>query len=339
MKWYSPPQKRVDTVVFVHGILGHYITSWGKFPKLLTDDQDLPQLDILMWGYRTGWFSRHNELRIEGAQLVTALQSLVPADSAIVLVGHSMGGLIILKGLVDRMGMGEAQLHPCRAITWITLFASPLNGVWLSGLLHRWAALPLRALKSLHKHLHDLSRGPFVNDLLAAVRRHIYAPAAEDQNNRRIPIRIVAATRDKAVDKEDRDFALTPYTNPAAQQLDATHRKVKLPKSHEDLRYRVLSVDLQVAITRTFKRLCVTVQDARTTADDREVAFEEMRTRYGKLIRLRLGKIKIPENLLESAENELLLLIAAYGLRHDEPPFSVVHRAVTALVGRHKDWR
>lgn len=62
MKWYSPPQRHLDTVVFVHGILGHYVRTWGEFPKLLAEDEELPELDILLWGYRTGWFSRHYDL-------------------------------------------------------------------------------------------------------------------------------------------------------------------------------------------------------------------------------------------------------------------------------------
>lgn len=98
-------------------------------------------------------------------------------------------------------------------------------------------------------------------------------------------------------------------------------------------------MDLQHALARTFKRLCATIDDADTSADAREVALGEIRKRYSKLVRLRLGAIKIPEDKRESAEYELLLLIASYGALHQEPPFTVVHRAATSLQGRHKDWR
>jgi hypothetical protein len=64
-------QTHTDTVVFVHGILGHYVTTWGLFPKLLSEDPDLPELDVLLWGYRTGWISSHHELKVEGQHLVT----------------------------------------------------------------------------------------------------------------------------------------------------------------------------------------------------------------------------------------------------------------------------
>jgi pimeloyl-ACP methyl ester carboxylesterase len=339
MKWYSPPQRHLDTIVFVHGILGHYVRTWGRFPRLLSEDEELPEFDILLWGYRTGWFSRHYELRTEAAHLATSLQGLVRPGSDIILVGHSMGGLVILKALVDRMALGEAQLHPCGAIIWISLFASPLNGVWLAGILRRVFLIPLWALRGLHRHLGDLSRGSFVNDLMSQVTSCIYQPQAEDTKNRRIPIRIIAATRDRAVAANDRNAALAPYRNPAAQQLDQTHTSVKEPMSRDDLRYRVLAADLQRAITGTFRRLCSAVTDAEASSDDREVALEDIRRRYGKLIRLRLSTVKVPEAQQESAENELLLLIAGYGAIHEEPPFSVVHRAATILEARHKDWR
>jgi pimeloyl-ACP methyl ester carboxylesterase len=339
MQWYSAPQQHLDTVVFVHGILGHFLTSWGEFPRLLTEDEELPHLDILMYGYRTGWLARHHELRLEGAHLAGTLQVLVRPENDIVLVGHSMGGLIILKGLVDRMGLGEAQLHPCRAITWITLFASPLNGVWLAGLAKTWAALPLRILRSLHKHLRDMAHGPFIDDLMEQVRARIYEPLADDHQNRKIPIRIVAATRDAAVDEKNRDFALAPYKVPAPLQLDETHTSVKLPASREEPKYKVLSVDLQRAFTRNFRRICATIMDPATSVDDREIAFQELRRRYSKLIRLRLSGIAIPDGSQEEAEKELLLLIATYGLLHEEAVFGAIHRAATALKSRHKDWR
>lgn len=71
MQWYGGMQKHVDTVVFVHGILGHYAKSWGRFPRLLAEDPDLPDVDILLWGYRTGFFARHNRLQIEAGHLTT----------------------------------------------------------------------------------------------------------------------------------------------------------------------------------------------------------------------------------------------------------------------------
>ena len=339
MKWYAWPPKHVDTVVFVHGILGHYITTWGKFPKLLSEDEDLPELDILLWGYRTGLFARNHELHLEGGHLATALETMIEPGSDIVLVGHSMGGLIILKALVDRMTRGLAQSAPCRAVTWISLFAPPLTGSWLAGLANTLIARPLRRISSLYKHLLALSRGTFVEDLMAAVRPHIYEPDAESARHRKIPIRIIAATRDGAVDKPDRDFALAPYTNPPAHQLDQTHQSVKLPPHTADIRYQVLVTDLHKGFARTFRSLSAAAIDPAGSEEDRAAALYEMRKRYGKIVRRRIRDRVRPIELHEQAENDLLLLLATYGVRRDLPPFILVNWAIEQLAAHRPEWR
>ncbi len=49
---------------------------------------------------------------------------------------------------------------------------------------------------------------------MAEVVNRIYAPKVEDASRRKIPIRIVAATRDGAVEKANRDSALALYRDP-----------------------------------------------------------------------------------------------------------------------------
>jgi pimeloyl-ACP methyl ester carboxylesterase len=338
MKFFKT-QQHADTVVFVHGILGHYITSWGEFPRLLSEDPDLPDVDVLLWGYPTGWVKPHNELEAEGKHLITALHAFVRSENAIVLVGHSMGGLIILKGLVDRMIGGHAQTHPCGAVCWITLFASPLNGAWAAGLARRIAGPFLRVLRTLHKHLRDLSRGDFVDRLLAETVNRIYRPGPEDSTNRRIPIRIVAATRDGAVDRSNRDSALAVYRDPEPHQLDETHSSVKLPTHVGDLRYRVLFNDLQLAFARKFRKLCIAATDMGSTAELRESALSEMQRRYGRMLRRRVRDVVRRAELFDSAEAELLLLIAFDGAAKGLPPFDTANRAISALASRHKNWK
>lgn len=306
---------------------------------MLAEDDDLPELDILLWGYRTGYFARHNELHLEGGHLVTALESRVREENDIVLVGHSMGGLVILKGLVDRMGVKGAYGPPCHAVTWISLFATPLTGVWLAGLARDWLALPLRLLRGVHKHLHDLRKGEFVDRLMQEVRRRIYEPVNDNEFCRRIPLRIIAATRDRAVDRADRDFALAPYTNPPVQQLDESHISVKLPRDHEDQRYKVLVVDLHKGLSRTFKRLASAAVDVNSTEVDRRLALFEMTKRYGKIIRRRVRDRVGPLELRHEAENQVLLQLAIYGADYDLPPYILVDRAIEALAQRRPDWR
>jgi hypothetical protein len=237
------------------------------------------------------------------------------------------------------MALGYAQAPPCHAVSWISLFASPLNGVWLAGILRRVFLLPLWLLQTLHRHLHDLSTGEFVKDLMAEVRRCMYAPATEDDRNRRIPIRIIAATRDGAVDKRNREGALAEYTNPPPHQLDEDHTSIKLPTHTGDVRYRVLATDLQSALVGSFKRLCGVVTADETAEADRLVALQEMRRRYGKLIRQRMGALRLPRRMEDVAEDEFLLLIASFGSSRDLPAFVAVNMAMMVLEQRYRDWR
>ncbi len=39
-----------------------------------------------------------------------------------------MGGLVILKGLVNRIRNEHGSTHPVNAVRWITLYSSPLLG-------------------------------------------------------------------------------------------------------------------------------------------------------------------------------------------------------------------
>lgn len=51
---YLGDWRGIDAVVFVHGIGGDFLETWGAFPELLASDPELPELDILLWGYQTG---------------------------------------------------------------------------------------------------------------------------------------------------------------------------------------------------------------------------------------------------------------------------------------------
>lgn len=89
------PWRRIDAVVFVHGIAGHFRDTWGAFPELLHSDPDLPDLDILLWGYRTSYLPQdvHGTGTL-ARNLVSELRVRLEeaADAFLVLVAHSMGG-------------------------------------------------------------------------------------------------------------------------------------------------------------------------------------------------------------------------------------------------------
>lgn len=154
-----------------------------------------------------------------------------------------------------------------------------------------------------------------------------------------MPIRLIAATRDGAVDRKNRDLALADYTNPSPHQLDETHASIKLPVDHADIRYRVLARDLQTALIRTFNRLCKTAVSGDTSKNDRDVVLREMARRYGKLIRPRLEKLRVPRRFQEEVEDEFLILMASFGASPPAPASSAADKALAVLQKRYRDWQ
>jgi hypothetical protein len=91
----------VTVVVFVHGLMGNYKMTWGTFPTLLREDTDLGDLDIFLWGYPTKLVGRVPTIWEAAQQLQTELRVQLDQYTKIVLVGHSLGGLVICAMVLD----------------------------------------------------------------------------------------------------------------------------------------------------------------------------------------------------------------------------------------------
>ena len=76
--YYCGKKGDLDTVVFVHGLGGNHQKTWKKFPALLKSDPDLPNIDVLLWGYKTGAISAFVQgTKTLGRHLVTTLTAQV----------------------------------------------------------------------------------------------------------------------------------------------------------------------------------------------------------------------------------------------------------------------
>lgn len=221
------PWRGIDSVVFVHGISGHFRDTWGEFPGLIASDPDLPELDILLWGYRSGYLpGRRHGTQTLGRNLVSELRLRLQGDVATHLVAHSLGGLIVFQSLVDEMQLDRAQEPPTSTIHFISLFAVPVIG-------HRAASVAAALLRQyrlpegvLNDQIRSLE-GPACDSLVAEVVGRIYRPPADGPSARQIPIRMVVASSDAVVDTETTPFQALP-----AIELDHGHGDLKLPTSH-----------------------------------------------------------------------------------------------------------
>ena len=319
----------IDAVVFVHGIGGHFRETWGAFPELLASDPDLPELDILLWGYRTGYFpgSKHGTTSL-GHNFVSELRLRLRTDAAAHLVAHSMGGLIVFQGLVDEMRCDRAQQPPTSSIHFISLFAVPTRGssaTEVAATLLKQFGLPKGILNDQIRSL----GGQACDSLMAEVVRRIYEPSTDGPSARRIPIRMVMASNDATVDDEDSDMAHAPFQALPPLELDCGHSDVKLPTSHEDLRYLALAHDVQAMVAERFVETCQHCLNG--GEDDCTAAEIDLESRYGGLLRRRFidagGR---PDDDL-GLYTDYVNLVMRDCARHGRPPFDAANRAVIVL--------
>lgn len=324
-------QNDLDTVVFVHGIGGHFRKTWKKFPELLTSDPDLPKLDIFLWGYDSGLFKRGSSgIQTVGDQLISELCVRFQQDNALHLVGHSLGGLVILKGIVSEMLALRAMVPPASSVSFISLFASPVSGSTAAAAMKQTLGPLLRILGLLNPQIREVARGNFVDNLLNDVVDRIYAPQKTDDSRRIIPIRMVMANHDQVVDETDRERAIARFQKRTPLAFDYNHWTIKEPTDHNDRRYKALSVDVQDGLRDRFHRICVDLK--RGTQSAKEDAVMELERRYEHVFRRRLEDHGVDIDARPALYRSYLEVIICDCLRCPRPPYYAADRALTHMI-------
>ena len=277
-------QSDLDTVIFVHGLKGHFQATWGDFPRLLDEDPSMPEIDILLWGYPTGAFSPlvHDPETI-GKHLISAMNVHISERRKIFLVGHSMGGFVLLEGLVGEMIGRRADRHPTSSVGHISLFASPVSGVTASTVVANTFGKLFFLRKLFNKQIRALAKGSSSEKLLTQVESRIYKPNVEDSSARFIPIRMIMATRDGAVSESDRNSFKARFSEMSPLEFDYGHSSLKEPSSRHDERYKALANDIQDRLAERFALLCDVVITG--NADDRDDAQIDIERQFGKIFK------------------------------------------------------
>lgn len=325
-------QNGLDTIVFVHGIRGHYKKTWDKFPELLERDPDLPCLDIFLWGYKTGVLRPLvHDTQTLGRHFVNSLETNITSDNSCHLVGHSMGGLVILEGLVQEMLDRRAQAHPVSSISFISLFASPVSGSTASAIAKNTVGKLWVVNKLINKQIRSLARGERCDTLIDNTCRHIYHPDSEDTSAREIPIRMIMATRDGAVTARDRNSTKARFCRVRPKELDFEHSNIKSPDNHRDERYRALTNDLQEGLAKRFQSTCEDIlADNPSIAEAAKLEFHK---RYEKMLNRRFIDSGFEPNTDLNKYHKFLRIVIRDGAQNGRPPFDTANRAIIVLSG------
>lgn len=101
-------------IVFVHGLGGEIEKTWGKFPEFLMDDKEIEHT-VIQYGYTspnpvTQLYKPAPSILSIANGLLTDLTARCDLDKDdIILVGHSLGGLVIRRMLLRLDAKGTSH--------------------------------------------------------------------------------------------------------------------------------------------------------------------------------------------------------------------------------------
>lgn len=188
----SPTANR-RLVVFVHGLGGSRYGSrstWGRFPRFIFED--LESADVGLYEYRTLFrrnFFKSISLGEEAKVFANILRNLTDYTS-IVLVGHSMGGLLCKAAIAHLLK--TRQNSNLSRIDGLILMASPQLGTLRVPSFLGWFSSDARALKA---------HGDLVQEINETFENHLHLDESVDAADRlTLPTWVVSAAYDFWVD-------------------------------------------------------------------------------------------------------------------------------------------
>ncbi|KAH6975963.1 NACHT and WD domain protein [Ilyonectria sp. MPI-CAGE-AT-0026] len=289
---HSSPEPLID-LIFVHGLRGGSVKTWqkGKDPRFFWPQFWLPvepefnNVNIHSFGYDADWASsKASILNVHdfGQSLLEEMRnspSLINNSSApIVLLGHSMGGLVIKKAFVLSKEVSEFQDR----IRCIFFLATPHRGSNYAAMFNN--ILTVSGVMSSQPYISDLTTGSTsaqrINDdfLKYANDLTIFSFYETLPMNIRISSRIIV----------EKNSAILGCSNERVQYLNADHKDICKFDSREDPNYVTLKNALAGALQ-------ILLQDVSMT--EKEKTAEQM-----ELLKPYLGISDLPDEQYHKVE-------------------------------------
>lgn len=221
------PESSKALILFIHGLGGHSTGTWGKFPDLIRADPQLStQFDIAFYAYPSSvlglnlvFWRRKPRIQLAAAGLRTEIDVRYSNYARIVLVSHSLGGLVARKYLLEEILDGR-QLRVTQAV----LFAVPNDG---ADLARFGKSLPITSVQ-VKQVCKD-------SDFIAELNTAWARPGMRE----RVCWLYVRAGRDSIVDERS---TAGYWGNPNVKTvIDADHLTLVKPKDADDLTFKVLT--------------------------------------------------------------------------------------------------
>jgi hypothetical protein len=242
-------KRNKNLAVFVHGFTGNYLSTWGALPDLLTSDPRLLHFDFLFWGYSsnfivpkeefvtdnikqlfTQFLSKHKtnqHIDVVAQGLQTELKYLEEYDN-IVLIGHSLGGLVIRSYIIQNLReMKKDNLERINKINQIILFGTPNEGLDVAN---------NKLLGKLNNQIYDMgSYNEFTNTL-----REEWVELVFKNRDLTFSTLMVAGEDDYFVPFEQ----VTKYFRDSRELTKGDHISMVKPTSIHDTSYKIIANNL-----------------------------------------------------------------------------------------------
>jgi WD40 repeat protein len=248
-QWIRPGQGKV--IALIHGIGARSaLDYWHAFLQVLQIDEKLQDFGLFVWKYPThlepglwrnlldsvkGATLRESSPRIKvlGGVWNTTYQAQFADYRDVILICHSMGGLVIKSWVIDTLEKGQSQ--QLDSVRHITFYATPHEGA------------PVTTLTSWNKQLKDMQLdSPFIEEVGQRWYEHVVAwkekplDASNRLYNRYIPHLVIAGANDNVV----------PMRSASIRGMDTTlvfgdHSQVIQPQDASDSRYKTWREDMQ----------------------------------------------------------------------------------------------
>ena len=273
-------------VVFVHGLIGDPKSTWTSpagvdFLELIATDKDLVDYDVFRFGYESRFLSGS---RIENVakQLATEIQGNLK-DYQIVLIAHSMGGLVCMRYVQDQL-----ERHRPLPVVGLLLYGTPTTGTELVTMAKRFGlVLELTGVSFIgrafslflkrHRQLEELATASeFLQKLHDGWSLRVVNGGHSDlRDDERawLPVRVVTAEKDFFVPEPS---AKSFYGEVDWHPVAVGHVGLVKPESREDVRYQR---------ARDFLRICRRAKSPRVLSQIWKASQAVWKRHKGKLIR------------------------------------------------------
>ena len=122
------PDRRL-LLVMVHGFNSSNNQGWGEFPRIIKSEKDtaFSRFNVLRYEYGSAVCRNNADISDRGDGLKSFLSDELKNYDGMIILGHSLGGLVAMHGLIDLAKMHRTNLK--RIPVTVMTFGTPHLGV------------------------------------------------------------------------------------------------------------------------------------------------------------------------------------------------------------------